>query len=140
LYAQRHQLLFRLGVFYCAAPVSGAFGGLLASGLAQISYHGYDGWPWICESPFALRFYFQRTEQSGQLTRLIKVFVEGSMTVLVAFAAFWFLPNTPSTAKFLSEEDQHFAAHRLRLDLTGATSSERVDEEKFSWEAVRPAL
>lgn len=35
------------GVFYCAAPLSGAFGGLLASGLAQINYNGYDGWPWI---------------------------------------------------------------------------------------------
>ncbi|GAB7366750.1 hypothetical protein MBLNU230_g0705t1 [Neophaeotheca triangularis] len=115
MFYKRHQLLFRLGVFYCAAPLSGAFGGLLASGLAQINYNGYDGWPWI-------------------------FFVEGAITVLVAFVAFWFLPNTPSTAKFLSEEDQLFAAHRLRMDLHGGTTNERVDDEKFSWQAVRFAL
>jgi len=47
MFYKRHQLMFRLGVFYCAAPLSGAFGGLLATGLAQIEYHGYNGWPWI---------------------------------------------------------------------------------------------
>lgn len=25
----------------------GAFGGLLATGLARIRYHGYNSWPWI---------------------------------------------------------------------------------------------
>lgn len=44
MFYKRHQLMFRLGIFYCAAPLSGAFGGLLATGLAQIDYHGYDGW------------------------------------------------------------------------------------------------
>lgn len=47
MFYKRHNVMFRLGVFYCAAPLSGAFGGLLASGLAQISYGGYDSWPWI---------------------------------------------------------------------------------------------
>jgi len=44
MFYKRHQLMFRLGIFYCAAPLSGAFRGLLATGLAQIDYHGYDGW------------------------------------------------------------------------------------------------
>ena len=44
MFYKRHQLMFRLGVFYCAAPLSGAFGGLLATGLAQIKFHGYNGW------------------------------------------------------------------------------------------------
>jgi len=35
-------MIFRLGLFYCAAPLSGAFGGLLATGLAEINYHGYN--------------------------------------------------------------------------------------------------
>lgn len=42
MFYQRHELLARIGLFYCAAPLSGAFGGLLASGLAQIEYHGYN--------------------------------------------------------------------------------------------------
>jgi len=29
-------------MFYCAAPLSGAFGGLLATGLAEIRYAGYN--------------------------------------------------------------------------------------------------
>jgi MFS family permease len=43
MFYRRHEMLYRIGLFYCAAPLSGAFGGLLASGLAQISYGGYNG-------------------------------------------------------------------------------------------------
>ena len=35
-------MLFRMGLFYCAAPLSGAFGGLLATGLAEINFNGYN--------------------------------------------------------------------------------------------------
>ncbi len=44
MFYKRHNLMFRLGIFYCAAPLSGAFGGLLATGLSQIDFHGYKGW------------------------------------------------------------------------------------------------
>ncbi len=44
MFYKRHNLMFRLGIFYCAAPLSGAFGGLLATGLSQIDFHGYNGW------------------------------------------------------------------------------------------------
>jgi hypothetical protein len=47
MFYPRHQMLYRIGLFYCAAPLSGAFGGLLATGLAKIKYHGYNNWPWI---------------------------------------------------------------------------------------------
>jgi hypothetical protein len=36
-------MLYRIGLFYCAAPLSGAFGGLLATGLTQIQYGNYKG-------------------------------------------------------------------------------------------------
>lgn len=42
----RHKMAWRIGLFYCAAPLSGAFGGLLATGLAQIRVGGYNKWPW----------------------------------------------------------------------------------------------
>jgi sugar phosphate permease len=44
MFYRRHQMLFRITLFYCAAPLSGAFGGLLAAGLAQIQSGGYNGW------------------------------------------------------------------------------------------------
>jgi MFS family permease len=47
MFYRRHQMLYRIGLFYCAAPLSGAFGGLLATGLAQIRHGGYNRWPWI---------------------------------------------------------------------------------------------
>jgi MFS family permease len=43
LFYRRHQMLYRIGLFACAAPLSIAFGGLLATGLAKIDYHGYKG-------------------------------------------------------------------------------------------------
>src|SRR6266536_2142597 len=42
MFYRRHDLLYRIGLFYCAAPLSGAFGGLLATGLAQIKHGGYN--------------------------------------------------------------------------------------------------
>jgi hypothetical protein len=51
--------------------------------------------------------------------------------------AFFFLPNTPGSAKFLSEDEQWIAAHRLRVDMQGAITTDHVEEEKFNWRAVR---
>lgn len=47
MFYRRHQLLYRIGLFYCAAPLSGAFGGLLAAGLSRIHTTHYRGWPFI---------------------------------------------------------------------------------------------
>lgn len=44
MFYRRHQLMIRIGLFYCAAPLSGAFGGLLATRLSQITTKGYNGW------------------------------------------------------------------------------------------------
>jgi hypothetical protein len=40
----------------------------------------------------------------------------------------------------LNDEEKWHAAHRLRIDLHGATNAEHVEEEHFSWGAVRHAL
>ncbi len=55
MFYERRQLMIRIGMFYCAAPLSGAFGGLLATGLSQINTDGYNGWYvslFIFVSPF----------------------------------------------------------------------------------------
>lgn len=41
MFYPRHQILTRFAIFYCAAPLSGAFGGLLATGFSQIVVQGY---------------------------------------------------------------------------------------------------
>ena len=47
MFYRRHELLKRIGLFYSAAPLSGAWGGLLATGLSKIETKGYKGWPFI---------------------------------------------------------------------------------------------
>ena len=116
MFYRRHQLLFRLGLFYCAAPLSGAFGGLLATGLAEIRRKGfYNGWPWI-------------------------FIVEGAITVVYGILTTFFLPHTPAQSKFLTEGEREGALYRMKLDGHGATTASDVAQEGFSWVWVRMAL
>lgn len=111
MFYRRHELLFRIGMFYCAAPLSGAFGGLLATGLAEIRHDGYNRWPWI-------------------------FIVEGVITVVYGLVAIYFLPATPSHAKFLEDCEREAAVYRMGLDAHGATPTSKVESEKFSWHWV----
>lgn len=111
MFYPRHQMLLRLGLWYCAAPLSGAAGGLLAAGLSQIHYRGYNSWPWI-------------------------FIIEGIVTTLYGAVAFFFLPHTPSQARFFTEEERTAAVQRLREDLHGADQKVAVDHERFSWKWV----
>lgn len=107
MFYKRHQLMFRIGLFYCAAPLSGAIGGLLATGLAKIHTSNYKGWPFI-------------------------FFVEGGITVLFGVLTIFFLPHTPAESKFLTEEEKAGAALRMHLDSHGSDAADDVRNEKFS--------
>ncbi|EOD46495.1 Major facilitator superfamily [Neofusicoccum parvum] len=115
MFYRRHQLLYRVGMFYCAAPLSGAFGGLLATGLARIKTDGYNGWPFI-------------------------FFVEGAITVLFGITTMFFLPHTPAESKFLTEEERNAAVVRMRMDAHGATTTGDVEGETFNWFWVKRAI
>ncbi|OAL06881.1 MFS general substrate transporter [Phaeosphaeriaceae sp. SRC1lsM3a] len=115
MFYRRHAMMLRNGLFYCAAPLSGAFGGLLASGLAKIEVGNYRRWPWI-------------------------FFIEGAMTVIFGIICFFFMPDTPAAAGFLTDEEKEWALLRMRIDAGGATSSTAVEEEKFSWHMAKMAL
>ncbi|KAI1154950.1 MFS transporter-like protein [Nemania diffusa] len=115
MFYRRHQMLRRIGYFYCAAPLSGAFGGLLASALAKIRYGGYNRWPWV-------------------------FFIEGTVTTLFGISCFFFMPHTPSDAKFLTEEERAASLLRMKVDNHGATKEADVNQEKFDWHWVRMAF
>jgi MFS family permease len=131
MFYRRTEMLYRIGLFYCAAPLSGAFGGLLATGLAKINTGGYDGqyrsgnvwlvtnmhtgWPWI-------------------------FFIEGVITVCFGILCFLFMPNTPADAKFFTEEERSMAQARMMQDAHGSTKHSDVNNEKFDWHWVRMAL
>ncbi|KAH7072659.1 major facilitator superfamily domain-containing protein [Paraphoma chrysanthemicola] len=115
MFYRRHDMMLRNGLFYCAAPLSGAFGGLLASGLAKIEVGGYNKWPWI-------------------------FFIEGAMTVVFGIICYFFMPDTPAAAGFLSDEEKEWALLRMRIDAGGSTTAAAVDDEKFSWYWMKMAL
>ncbi|KAK4227808.1 MFS transporter-like protein [Podospora fimiseda] len=107
MFYRRGEMLYRSGLFYCAAPLSGAFGGLLASALGLIEVDEYKRWPWI-------------------------FFVEGAATVVFGIVCFFFMPDTPGMARFLTEEEREWALKRMRIDASGSTSLD-VDDEEFDW-------
>ncbi|KAI1078004.1 MFS general substrate transporter [Whalleya microplaca] len=113
----RGELAIRIGIFYTAASLSGAFGGLLARGIAEIGTRGgLSSWRWI----FVL---------------------EGLFTALVGIAAYFILPNGISTAKFLTPEQREFGVSRLHAASHGDAGREREAHEIFSWsEVIRGVL
>jgi MFS family permease len=86
---RRDELALRIGIFYTAASLSGAFGGLLARGLNAIGpAGGLEGWRWI-------------------------FIVEGLLTVLVGICSALFLPNSIEAAGFLTSVEKDLARHRI---------------------------
>jgi len=91
---RRQELALRIGIFYTAASLSGAFGGLLARGLNAIGpAGGLEGWRYI-------------------------FIIEGIITVLVGVCSALFLPNSIESARFLSPTEKEQA--RLRLGASSA--------------------
>ena len=96
---KRHELQWRFNLFFSASIIAGAFSGLLAYAIAHMDgIAGYGGWRWI-------------------------FILEGLFTVLVAFAAFWIVPDWPETAKFLKPDEREFLIARLAMDVEGANMS-----------------
>ncbi|KAK9793563.1 putative Major facilitator superfamily (MFS) profile domain-containing protein [Seiridium cardinale] len=110
MWYKRRERQYRISLFFSAASLAGAFGGILAYGIGRMAGVVWDnGWRWI-------------------------FILEGILTVLVAFAAYWFVYNYPNTSKFLNEDERQYIHQRLSAD------SDATHDEKFSWAAVREAL
>ncbi|OTB03889.1 hypothetical protein M426DRAFT_12182 [Hypoxylon sp. CI-4A] len=110
MWYKRRERQYRISLFFSAASLAGAFGGILAYGIGRMAGIVWEnGWRWI-------------------------FILEGILTVLVAAAAYGFIHNYPDTSKFLSEEERKFIHGRLAAD------SDATHDEKFSWAAVVKAL
>ena len=98
---RRGELARRLAIFYAASNIANAFSGLLAVGVFHIT--NTPLYPW--------RYLF---------------LIEGSLTFLFAIFAFFYLPHSASTAKFLNESEKKLAYHRIQVD------SSSIVNEKFN--------
>ncbi|KAF9547169.1 hypothetical protein EC957_008851 [Mortierella hygrophila] len=101
-YARNEQAI-RVGLFFSASTVAGAFGGLLAYGISHMDgLHGLHGWQWI-------------------------FIIEGIPTIVVCIIAFVYLPNFPETSTFLTPAERALTIKRLTVDAGPG------DESHFSW-------
>ncbi|KAJ7680719.1 MFS general substrate transporter [Mycena polygramma] len=111
LWYPRHMLQLRIGLFFGAASLAGAFSGLLAYGINFMSgTRGLLGWSWI-------------------------FILEGIATVLVGLLAFFILVDFPSTASFLTLEERSFIVWRKKYD-----NSSVGEEEHFEMRHLVQAL
>ncbi|KAL7268603.1 hypothetical protein RUND412_008765 [Rhizina undulata] len=94
----RHALVFRFCIFFSAATLAGAFGGLLARGLVALDGRGgLEGWRWI-------------------------FIVEGILTVAVAFSAYFIIQDSPLAARFLTPSEKIHLQSLLATDSSSESS------------------
>jgi sugar phosphate permease len=90
------------------APLAGAFGGLLASGILKMdSFGSVKSWRMI----FA---------------------VEGIITVAISLISFFTLTDRPETAKWLTQEERDLAIARVKSERVGQTEVlDKLDKKKL---------
>ncbi|CAD0099389.1 unnamed protein product [Aureobasidium mustum] len=105
---RRSELVWRLGLYVVAAPLAGAFGGLLASAILKLDHFaGLKAWRMI----FA---------------------IEGIITVGLAVISFFTLTDRPATARWLSQEEKDLAISRVKSERVGATEVlDKFDRKKI---------
>ncbi|OJK04670.1 hypothetical protein ASPACDRAFT_1877896 [Aspergillus aculeatus ATCC 16872] len=110
MWYKRNEQHYRVALFFSAASLAGAFGGILAWGIAHMrGVGGYNGWRWI-------------------------FILEGFLTILTSLAAYFWVFNYPSSAEFLTDQERSYIQHRLKHD------SDATRHETFSWNAVGHAF
>ncbi|KAI0145465.1 major facilitator superfamily transporter [Xylariaceae sp. FL1272] len=88
----RKEIGLRLGIFFCAAQLSGAFGGLYAAGIqAAFQNNKIASWRWL-------------------------FITEGAATVVCAVITAFTIPDWPATTKWLTEEERALGTIRLVED------------------------
>lgn len=81
---------FRVAVILASATLAGAFGGAIAYGVGHMNgTSGMEAWRWL-------------------------FILEGLPSLVSSVFVFFFLPDYPETAKWLSAEEKQLAAERLK--------------------------
>ncbi|KAK4703906.1 hypothetical protein P7C70_g2317, partial [Phenoliferia sp. Uapishka_3] len=137
---KRDEMALRMGLVYSSASLSGAFGGLLATGLNKMAgVGGYAGWRWI----------FLMEGMYVQLLLVLPPFTVQStqictrhrLTIIVAAGAWIFLCTSVDTASFLTPQERIYARTRLNEDVPQPTDdTASANHGIFSWYQVRRAI
>jgi sugar phosphate permease len=89
IWYKREESLQRFTVYWCSVLTASAFGGLLASAIQKMDgLCGLHNWRWI-------------------------FILEGILTVIIGFSAFFLVTDFPEDAKWLTEEERKFVIDRV---------------------------
>lgn len=108
---KQHEQAKRMAIFFGFAALSGAFGGLIATGLASVqNAGGLEGWRWL-------------------------YIIEGLISVCASIWLFCCLPARFEVIPFLNERERHLMEIRgkQRVKYMGAS-------DKFEWSYLKDAL
>lgn len=105
---RKSELAFRLALYIVMAPLAGAFGGLLASGILKLS-------------------------SIGSVTSWEMIFlVEGLITCILSIIGYFTLTDRPATARWLNEEEKLLAIARVKSENVGSTTVlDKIDKPKI---------
>ncbi|KAF8825596.1 hypothetical protein HHX47_DHR6000312, partial [Lentinula edodes] len=99
---KRSEFGIRAAIFFSAATVSGAFGGLLAAAISKMDgIGGKPAWAWI-------------------------FILEGLATVIAGALSFFIIQDFPDTAKFLTEAERTVVVRRLQGDDQFSAAGEKL--------------
>jgi MFS family permease len=105
---RRSELAFRLSLYIVMAPLAGAFGGLLASGILKLSHFGgLHSW----------RMLFG---------------IEGIITIGLSLIAYVTMTDRPATARWLTQEEREMAIARVKSERVATTEVlDKLDTPKL---------
>ncbi|KAL4792865.1 major facilitator superfamily domain-containing protein [Aspergillus venezuelensis] len=106
----RKELSLRLAIFYSAAMLSGAFGGLFAAGIeAAFQNNRMPSWRWL-------------------------FIIEGAATVVFAVITGFTIPDWPATTRWLTPEERAIGVARIEED------AGTENDEITTWSATEMAI
>lgn len=107
---KREEQATRVSYLFVCTAIAGAFGGLLAYSILKMDgVAGYAGWRWV-------------------------YIIEGIFSFLVAPIIWFGLPNDPSTAYFLTDEEKRM------MQVRAIQRAQYMGSEDFSWDEIRIGL
>ena len=112
---KREELAFRTGLFISAAPLATSFASTLAWLITKVANHVHIS---------AWRVLF---------------LVEGFPSIVVAIIAWYQIPDTPDTARFLNQREKEIACMRLSKERK-ARKGTMGKKSRLNWREIREAL
>ncbi|KAH9832609.1 MFS general substrate transporter [Rhodofomes roseus] len=109
---RRSEFGLRSAIFFSAATVSGAFGGLLAAAIANMDgVGGKPAWAWI-------------------------FIIEGLVTVVAGAVSYWIIQDFPDNARFLTEVERTAVVRRLQADDQFSAAGEKL-QLRYIWKSLK---